>query len=176
MLSADALFRILASALNLTPSSQTAQRMIRAAYQQDNPTPEPSRSEDLVYYHLSPDPASSVSPEETQPAGTATDLFRYAPYKLVITFYGPNAETSAALVRSRLYQDGQGNPLSLLRAEGAYPVPHPPAPLLLYEPVASRWRKRVDLTISLRLAQEQTLPNSPTITVGPRISVYHNGH
>lgn len=175
MLTASALFSVLASALNLSPSSGTAQQMIREAYQEDNPTPEPPRSEDRVYYHLTPDATAPPIPEEIRPAGHSTDLFRYVPYKLTLTFYGPGAEANAALVRSRLYQDGQGNPLSLLRAEGAYPVPRPPMPLLLYEPAAALWRKRVDLTVSLRIAQELELPNSPTVTTAPRVAVFTNG-
>lgn len=175
MLTDSALYTILAAALNLSPSAATAQKMIRAAYQPADPSPEPSRADDLLYYHLAPDPAARPLPEESVQSGNTRTAIRYLPYRLTLTFYGPDAERNALLVRTRLYQDGKGNPLSLLRAQNAYPVPCPPAPAVLFEPAAARWRKRADLTVSLRIAEEASLPSGPSVAVAPRVTVWRNG-
>ena len=67
----------------------------------------------------------------------------------------PACEEYALRIRHMLYLDGAGFPRRILREAGIYPVPDPPQPSLLHEEEGSLWRKRADLTVSLRVREEQ---------------------
>ena len=150
----ETIFKALCACLGLSPSSDQALSLIRQAYTEPENSPQPARSVDVIYWSLSPeqgsDPASyneiAVSSGSHKPT-----VHRYLPYQLLIVCYGPGCEANAHKIRSFLYLDGTGLPRQILRKAGIYPVPDPPAPMLLYEPEGSLWRRRADLTISLRI-------------------------
>ena len=129
----------------------------------------------MIYWSLSPeagdDPASYN--ETSASAGTHKPaVHRYLAYQLLIVCYGPGCEAYAHRIRSFLYLDGAGFPRQILRKAGIYPVPDPPAPQLLYEPEGSLWRRRADLTISLRI--KDTLIYSASrnsITTAPAVII-----
>jgi len=150
----ETIFKALCTCLGLSPTSDQALSLIRQAYTEPENSPQPARTADVIYWSLSPeqgsDPAtyneSVVSYGSHKPA-----VHRYLPYQLLIVCYGPSCEAYAHKIRSFLYLDGAGLPRQILRKSGIYPVPDPPAPLLLYEPEGSLWRRRADVAISLRV-------------------------
>ena len=150
----QAIHSALCACLGRTPGSAQALALIRQAYTEPENSPRPARTADVIYWSLSPeagdDPvaygAASVSSGSHKPT-----VHRYLAYQLLIVCYGPGCEASAHRIRSFLYLDGAGLPRRILRKAGINPVPDPPAPQLLYEPEGSLWRRRADLTISLRV-------------------------
>lgn len=68
-----------------------------------------------------------------------------------------------------LYLDGAGFPRRILRAAGIFPVPDPPQPSLLHEEEGSLWRKRADLSISLRVKDEQRAQSRGSIRSTPAV-------
>ena len=68
-----------------------------------------------------------------------------------------------------LYLDGSGFPRQILRNAGIFPVPDPPQLALLHEEEGSLWRKRADLTIQLRVRDEQTAQSRNAITTAPAV-------
>ena len=150
----ETIFKALCACLGLSPTSDQALSLIRQAYTEPENSPQPARSADVIYWSLSPEQGSDsatynesvVSYGSHKPA-----VHRYLPYQLLIVCYGPGCEAYAHKIRSFLYLDGAGLPRQILRKSGIYPVPDPPAPLLLYEPEGSLWRRRADVAISLRV-------------------------
>ena len=89
----SAVFQALALALGLDPADPEASRRIRRAYVSPSPPPPPA-DRDTLYYHLMPD--GSVRPlEESETCEGFPCFFRFAPYRLLLTFYGPSAESLA---------------------------------------------------------------------------------
>ena len=150
----ETIFKALCACLALMPSSEQALSLIRQAYTEPENSPQPARSADVIYWSLAPeegeDPASY---NETDASGGShkPTVHRFLPYQLLIVCYGPSCEANARKIRAFLYVDGVNLPRGILRKAGIYPVPDPPAPQLLYEPEGSLWRRRADLTISLRV-------------------------
>ena len=70
-----------------------------------------------------------------------------------------------------LYLDGSGFPRQILREAGIYPIPDPPPPSILYEEEGSLWRRRADLTISLRVREEQRSSARGSITTAPAVII-----
>ena len=99
---------------------------------------------------------SALPLEESEISGGFPCFFRFAPYRLLLTFYGPSAETLAWQVYHRLYLDGYRSPRRALREAGIYPVPDPPGPVFLWEEWEKEHRPRVDLTIPLRIAATES--------------------
>ena len=52
---------------------------------------------------------------------------------------------------------------------GIFPVPDPPQPSLLHEEKGSLWRKRADLTIQLRVRNEQRARARDSISTVPAV-------
>ena len=169
----ETIFKALCACLGQNPSSEQALSLIRQAYTESENSPQPARSADVIYWSLAPeegaDPASYGNetggfPVESNVGATGAyapppfgagnqkpTVHRFLPYQLLIVCYGPSCEANARKIRAFLYVDGVNLPRGILRKAGIYPVPDPPAPQLLYEPEGSLWRRRADLTISLRV-------------------------
>ena len=150
----ETIFKALCACLGLTPSSEQALSLIRQAYTEPENSPQPARSADVIYWSLSPEQGSDPATyNETDASGDShkPTVHRFLPYQLLIVCYGPSCEANARKIRAFLYVDGVNLPRGILRKAGIYPVPDPPAPQLLYEPEGSLWRRRADLTISLRV-------------------------
>ena len=81
--------------------------------------------------------------------------------------------TDVAVNGAFLYLDGAGLPRQILRKAGIYPVPDPPAPQLLYEPEGSLWRRRADLTISLRIRDDLVYSVSRGAITSPPAVIIH---
>ena len=71
-----------------------------------------------------------------------------------------------------LYLDGRGFPRQILRNAGIFPVPDPPQPSLLHEEEGSLWRKRADLTIQLRVRDEQRAQARSVISLPPAVVLH----
>ena len=172
-----AVFDALCSCLNLPKTSSDAIALIHEAYAEPENVPRPPRNRNVIYWtalqDLSADP---VSTEYNANAGTAgthiPTVCTTLKYQLVIVCYGPAAEEYAHRIRSMLYLDGSGFPRRILRDAGIYPIPNPPQPSLLHEEEGSLWRKRADLTISLRVRDEQTAPARNSIISAPAV-IFH---
>ena len=150
----ETIFKALCACLGLTPSSEQALSLIRQAYTEPENSPQPARSADVIYWSLSPEQGSDPATyNETDASGGShkPTVHCFLPYQLLIVCYGPSCEANARKIRAFLYVDGVNLPRGILRKAGIYPVPDPPVPQLLYEPEGSLWRRRADLTISLRV-------------------------
>ncbi len=173
----DDVFKALCACFGLVPSSDAASLLIRAAYQEPDPFPQPPRSTNVVYYAAEPDPTAAEAPPAygtDSPASAAhtPSVSFFSAWILRIVCYGPDAMDNARKIRAFLYLDGAGFPRAILRKAGIYPVPNPPEPVELHEPEGSLWRLRADLTIRLRVKEKQehrTRRNA--ITVPPAIEI-----
>ena len=173
----EAVFDALCACLNLDRDSAEAAALIHEAYAEPENAPRPPRHRNVIYWTVlqdpSPDPvAVTYGPEHG--AGRNTNVvYTTLKYQLIIVCYGPASGEYALRIRSMLYLDGYGFPRQILRAAGIYPVPDPPQPALLHEEEGSLWRKRADLTIRLRIRDEQRSQEAGMISSAPPV-ILHN--
>ena len=154
----DILFQALCACLEISPSASASSALIRRAYQDPEPSPEPPRNHNVIYYDLLPETApdagyAACTNEDPQAPGAYPAVSSYLPYKLVIVCYGPDCEKNALKIRSFLYLDGSGYPRSILRKSGIYPVPRPPMPVLIREETGALFRLRADMEIRVRIRE-----------------------
>lgn len=163
-------FNVLSVSLGLDPDSEEAAGMIFPAWQDPENAPRSPRDRDLVFYALMENPASDSLWQTVRVAEDGPVVEAFPGYRLLITCYGPHCEENAHTIRFFFFLDGSGQPRSLLRKAGVYPVPSPPLPTILHEEAASLARKRADLTLELhiRVACPTFSPYSP-LTSPPEI-------
>ena len=152
----------LCACFGLAPSSDAALSFLREAYTEPENAPRPARTADVCYWSLSPEdgPDPAVYDVSAPASGTHTPTVqRFLPYRLLVVCYGPSCEANASKIRSFLFVDGTNCPRQILRKAGIYPVPDPPPVELLYEPEGSLWRRRADMTVSLRIAETLAYEN-----------------
>ena len=173
----EAIHNALCACLGLAPDSEQALAMIRQAYAEPENPPRPARTADMVYWSLSPEygPDPAIYGAEAAGGGLHTpSVSRFAAYQLLVVCYGPGCEANARRIRSFLFLDGRGFPRKILRDSGIYPVPDPPPPQLLYEPEGSLWRRRADLTVSLRAAETLEASERSSVTTIPAITIHRS--
>ena len=171
-----AVFDALCACLNLDKHSREAAALIHEAYAEPENVPRPPRNRNVIYWTLLQDPSSDPVSAAclTEAAGTGrntTVVYTTLKYQLIIVCYGQACEEYAQRIRSLLYLDGSGFPRRILRDSGIYPVPDPPQPVVLHEEEGSLWRKRADLTISLRVRDEQEGQARGSITTAPAVII-----
>ncbi|MCR5566107.1 MAG: hypothetical protein K6F61_04590 [Clostridiales bacterium] len=167
-----AIFDALCACQNL--SEAEGLKLIHEAYAEPENVPRPPRNRNVIYWtvlqDLSSDPVSTEYNAEAGNSGSHTPtVYTTLKYQLVIVCYGPAAEEYAHRIRSMLYLDGSGFPRRILRDAGIFPIPDPPQPALLHEEEGSLWRKRADLTISLRVRDEQGSQTRNSISIVPAV-------
>ncbi len=170
-----AIFDALCACLNL--SAAEGIRLIHEAYAEPENVPRPSRNKSVIYWTVlqdpSADPVSTSCNAEAGSSGTHVPMiWTTLKYQLIIVCYGPACEEYAQRIRYMLYLDGAGFPRRILRDAGIFPVPDPPQPSLLHEEEGSLWRKRADLTVSLRVRDEQTAQNRGSISSPPAVILH----
>lgn len=168
----EAVFDALCACLNL--SAAEGIKLIHEAYAEPENVPRPARNKNVIYWTVLQDPsADPVSTEWNNKTGTSGThlpmVCTTVKYNLVIVCYGPACEEYARRIRHMFYLDGRFFPRQILRDAGIYPVPDPPQPALLHEEEGSLWRKRADLTIQLRVRDEQTAQSRNAITTAPAV-------
>ncbi len=171
-----AIFDALCACLGLNKNSSSAAALIHEAYAEPENAPRPGRNKNVIYWTVLQDPASDpVSTAWNAEAGSADShipkVYTTLKYQLVVVCYGPACEEYALRIRSMLFLDGRGFPRQILRDAGVFPVPDPPQPLLLHEEKGSLWRKRADLTVSLRVRHEHTASSRNSITTAPAVII-----
>ena len=154
----DILFQTICACLEVSPSASASSALIRRAWQDPEPAPEPPRNRNVIYYDLLPETApdagyATYTHENSQAASAFPAVSSWLPYKLVVVCYGPDCERNARKIREFLYLDGNGYPRSILRKYGIYPVPRPPMPMLIREETGGLIRNRVDLEIKMRIKE-----------------------
>ena len=184
-----AIFDALCACLNLSEAEGI--KLIHEAYADPENAPRPGRNKNVIYWTVLQDPASDpVATEQgdgsacyvsgrnhrTVPDvplfGTHTPvIYTTLKYQLIIVCYGPACEEYASRIRSMLFLDGRGFPRQFLREADIYPIPDPPQPSILYEEEGSLWRKRADLTIQLRVQDEQRAQARSSITTAPAVII-----
>ena len=174
-----AIFDAFCTCLGLERDSREAAALIHEAYAEPENAPRPPRNRNVIYWTLMQDPASDPvsTVYQTAAAGTGKNsvvVYTTLKYQLIIVCYGPDAEEYALRIRSMLYLDGPGFPRRILREAGIYPVPDPPQPALLHEEEGSLWRKRADLTISLRIQYETQAQFRGAIQSAPAVRIIQN--
>ena len=173
-----AIFDALCACLGLDKTSSDAIALIHEAYAEPENVPRPPRNRNVIYWTVLQDPASdpvSTAYNAESASGTATHtpvVYTTLKYQLIIVCYGPACEEYALRIRHMLYLDGAGFPRRILRDAGIFPVPDPPQPSLLHEEEGSLWRKRADLTISLRVRHEQSAQDRGSITAASAV-IFH---
>lgn len=171
-----AIFDALCSCLNLSKTSSQAIALIHEAYAEPENVPRPGRNKNVIYWTVLQDPYSDqVSTEYvSDPAASNQNkpvVHTTLKYNLIIVCYGPASEEYAMRIRHMLYLDGNGFPRRILRDKGIFPIPDPPQPSILYEEEGSLWRKRADLTIQLRVREEEQAQTRNSITVAPVVII-----
>ena len=169
-----AIFDALCACLGLDRDGEEAASLIREAYAEPENSPRLPRNRNVIYWTVLQEPGAETRPAESVSgrAGTGRNtnvVYTTLQYQLIIVCYGPSSETFARRIRSLLFLDGDGCPRRILRQAGIYPVPDPPQPAILYEEEGSLWRRRADLAVSLRVAEEQAGPETGAVTVPPEI-------
>ncbi len=173
----ETIYQALCACFGLSPSSAEASVLIREAYQEPENAPRPPRNTDVIYYSIAPDTAAQEAPpayssENPVQGFHSAAVSSFTAWTLQVACYGPHALTNARKIRAFLFMDGSGMPRNILRQAGLYPVPDPPEPMLLHEPEGSLWRKRADLTVSLRVEEKETHPmRRGAVTVPPVIRI-----
>ena len=163
----DSYYSILYDALSACGSSVAYIR----AFQPDGTIPQPPRDKDVCYFDLSPVRAPDPKYTTVDRSHPVNDFYtRTVPVSLKLYFYGPNAEDHAYRVRTMFFSDAVK---STLRKNGIVPVPEPEEPVSLPEIEGTMWRKRCDLTISLRLLQSFTAEGS-SVLVPPELDINRN--
>lgn len=170
----SAVFDALCACFGLDRDSAEAIALIHEAYAEPENVPRPPRSRNVIYWTVLQDLSSDpVSTEYNVEAGSHVPVVNTTlKYQLVVVCYGPDCEAYASRIRSMLFLDGAGFPRQILRAAGIYPVPDPPQPSLLYEEEGSLWRKRADLTVRLRVLDEQRAQVRSTISSAPAVIIH----
>ena len=174
----ETMYHALCACFGLSPSSVQASILIREAYQEPENAPRPPRNTDVIYYSVAPDSAAAENPpahvpEEASQASHAATVSSFSAWTMTVVCYGPHALSNARKIRAFLFVDGPGFPREILRKAGIRPVPDPPEPMLLHEPEGSLWRKRADLTVSLRAEETQThAVRRDAVTVPPVVLVH----
>ena len=171
-----AIFDALCACLNLSKTSADAIALIHEAYAEPENAPRPPRNRNVIYWTVlrdpSADPVATAYRTEAGGAGrNTTVVYTTLKYQLIIVCYGPACEAYALRIRHMLFLDGSGFPRRILRDAGIFPVPDPPQPSLLHEEEGSLWRKRADLTIPLRVRDEQTAPVRNAIRSAPAVVI-----
>ena len=170
----EAVFDALCACLNL--SAEEGIRLIHEAYAEPENVPRPARNKNVIYWtvlqDLSADPVSTVYDPEGGAGRNTPVVYTTLKYRLIIVCYGPASEAYAQRIRHMLFLDGAGFPRRILRNAGIFPVPDPPQPALLHEEEGSLWRKRADLTISLRVRDEQRAQNRGSINSTPAVIIH----
>ena len=169
-----AIFDALCACLNL--SATEGVKLIHEAYAEPENVPRPARNKNVIYWTVLQDPsADPVSTEwnnETGTSGTHLPMVcTTVKYNLVIVCYGPACEEYARRIRHMFYLDGRFFPRQILRNAGIFPVPDSPQPSLLHEEEGSLWRKRADLTIQLRVRDEQRAQARSAISTAPAVII-----
>ena len=169
-----AVFDALCACLNL--SAEEGIKLIHEAYAEPENVPRPPRNRNVIYWtvlqDLSSDPVSTEYNAEAGNSGSHTPtVYTTLKYQLIIVCYGPAAEEYANRIRLMLYLDGSGFPRQILREAGIYPIPDPPPPSILYEEEGFLWRRRADLTIHLRVREEQRSSARGSITTAPAVII-----
>ena len=172
-----AVFDALCACLNL--SAAEGVKLIHEAYAEPENVPRPARNRNVIYWTIlrdpSSDPVSTVFQSFAAGAGRNTPVvYTTLKYQLLIVCYGPAAEEYALRIRHMLFLDGAGFPRRILRDAGIFPVPDPLQPALLHEEEGSLWRKRADLTISLRVREEERSPSRNSISSTPAVRIIKN--
>ena len=167
-----AIFDALCACMNL--SAAEGIKLIHEAYAEPENVPRPPRNRNVIYWTVARDPASDPvsTAYNAESGGTGRNtpvVYTTLKYQLIIVCYGPAAEAYAHRIRSMLYLDGAGFPRRILREAGIFPVPDPPQPALLHEEEGSLWRKRADLTVSLRVREEQRSSARGSISTAPAV-------
>ena len=171
-----AIFDALCACLNL--SATEGLKLIHEAYAEPENTPRPPRSRNAIYWTILQDPASDpVSTEyeslSLRSTGTHTPVIcTTLKYNLIIVCYGPASEAYAQRIRHMLYLDGAGFPRRILRDAGIFPLPDPPPVSILHEEEGSLWRKRADLTVSLRVRHEERGDARNSIALPATVTLY----
>ena len=167
MSSFDSFYPILYTALTACGSSAAFVR----AFQPSGTIPQPPRGTDVCYFDLAPARAPDPKYTTVDRSQSVKDLYtRTVPVNLNLYFYGPDAEDNALRIRTMLFSDAVK---AMLRKNGIVPIPEPEEPVSLPEIEGTQWRKRCDLTVSLRILQTYTVAGS-SITVAPELDINHN--
>ncbi len=169
------IFDALCASLNLTEAEGL--KLIHEAYAEPENVPRPPRNRNVIYWTVlqdpSPDPVSTVyGAVAAEPGAHIPTVCTTLKYQLVIVCYGPDCEEYARRIRHMFYLDGRFFPRQILRNAGIYPVPDPPQPQLLHEEEGSLWRRRADLTISLRVRDEQAAQARGSVTTAPAVVIH----
>ncbi len=151
------IYEALCACLGLGPGTAAASALVCPACAEPGPAPQAPRNRNVIYYSLLRDDRGEERPQTIVYKGRdgtekPAEIRSFLAYRLLVVCYGPDAEKHAHRIRATLYADGAGEPRSILRKAGIYPVPRPEQPLLLTETEDSRLRPRADLEISLRVA------------------------
>ena len=173
-----AIFDALCACLNLNKTSAAAAALIHEAYAEPENVPWPGRNKNVIYWTVlqdpSSDPVSTAYQAETGSGSHTPVAYTTLKYLLVVVCYGPACEEYALRIRHMLFLDGSGFPRRILRDAGIFPVPGPPMPSLLHEEEGSLWRKRADLTISLRVREEEQGQSRGSVLTAPAVRIMHN--
>ena len=163
----ETIYKALCACFALSPDSEEAAGTIREAYQEPENSPQPPREQNVIYYHLEPSPEAEMAPPYQEIHSSYPEYYWFPEYLLHVTCYGKDAEEVAEQIRIFIYLPGAGNPKSILNKAGIYLTPNTRAPVLTYEPVASRWRKRADVTIHLRVDKKGTYTQKQNMIQSP---------
>ena len=165
----ETIYQALCACFGFSPSSEEAAALFCEAYLEGESIPQLPRNKDIIFYWEEPAPGALVVPQEYANMFPKFSMYNFPEHLLHVTCYGPNAVENAKKIRALLFLDGANCPRRILRQEGIYPVPEPDGPVQSFEQEGSLWRKRADLTVSLRVREELQGHSRNAIVTAPAV-------
>lgn len=163
------IFEALCACFGYSPSSEQARKTFLRAYQPSGTVPQPPRGMNVCYFDLVPEKAPDPKYTRVSRRNPLRDEYtRTVPVSLKICVYGPNPEDYVWMIRTMFFKE---HVKRMLRQNRTVAIPEPEEPVSLPEIEGTQWRKRCDLTISLRVLQSYTAEAS-SVLVPPEINIH----
>lgn len=166
------LFTVLCRALALDENAPASSAKVVPAYEAEAGPGRPI-VDDVVYFYIIPESVDETRFQTMDYENKYPAISDFSSCQMVLIVYGPNASELAYTIRRNLYIDGHNMPLSLLRKHDIYAVPDPVVPALTWEEVGNRWRRRADLSISLRMAEKHVYNDQQGMVGMPPVIMIH---
>lgn len=141
--------------------SEEALSFIRYAYQEEAASPQPARTDDVLYIDLTIIPDNPTNWTAVKYGDSTADVIQSVALDGVLTFYGPHAAEYAEHAHTIIMIDtGPDSPRDILRRYCMIIEGKPDAPSIVREPEGDMWRLRADLHVRLNLRRVVPLPYS----------------
>lgn len=168
----NAVYDSLCAVFGLDPDSSAAEKRFIPAYTEGMTVPQADSNMNVCYYAVAEDDTTrNLDYVMVGHARKQITIRKSVPVRVILTFYGPNADDDAELFWSNLLIDtGKLSPQAILSQNSIALNGQPARPHSLPELEGAIWRRRCDVILSLAVYDEQTQASSyvdtpPDVTI-----------